>query len=232
MNASCSKYPLLIINAGKFGREMLGWVYDSIKAGAALEFKGFLDDREDILAKYGYDEPIIGSVETYRPSPDERFLCAVGDIGQRQRYADIVRKRFGAFASLIHPTAVIGRNVEIGEGSVVGPFANVGADVTIGACSVIGPHCCVSHDSRVGDYSHLTAHCVTGGNVTIEDHCFLGLGCVVVPNVTLRAHAFVGAGSVVLADVPPFTKVFGNPAVMVGKVSPAVVAREAVLQQP
>lgn len=40
--------------------------------------------------------------------------------------------RKAPFMNSIHPTAVIGRNVTLGEGNVIGPFAVIGGSVTIG----------------------------------------------------------------------------------------------------
>lgn len=43
---------------------------------------------------------------------------------------------------------------------------------------------------------------------------------MLLPGVTIGQNALVGAGSVVTKDVPDCAIVFGNPARIVGKVSP------------
>ena len=48
----------------------------------------------------------------------------------------------------------------------------------------------------------------------------VGGGSVLLPGVTIGQNALVGAGSVVTKDVPDCAIVFGNPARIVGKVSP------------
>lgn len=212
------RYDLLIIGAGKYGREVHSLAQDAIDAGAPWRIKGFLDDRVDALAGFDYPTPIIGTVEDYEPRPDDRFLCSVGDNDLRHFYTEIILKRGGIFATLIHPTAAVGRHATLGAGTIVEPFVFVGADASIGSHCLIGSHSCVSHDCRVGDYCQLCGHCSLGGNVTIEDFGFLGLGAVIVPKIVVHRQGFVGAGSVVLANVPPATKVFGSPATMVGKV--------------
>ena len=40
----------------------------------------------------------------------------------------------------------------------------------------------------------------------------------IIPQITVGDWAYVGAGSVVLRDVAPETKVFGNPAKVIGRV--------------
>jgi sugar O-acyltransferase (sialic acid O-acetyltransferase NeuD family) len=207
---------LLIISAGKYGRETLRLAKDAIKAGAPWRIKGFLDDRQGVLAPYGYEEPILGTVESYQPVPGDVFLCAVGDNDVRRRYVEIVKSKGGKFATLVHPSAVVAERATIGEGCIIEPFVFVGTDASIGEQNVIGSHTCISHDVRMGVYNQVCGHSSFGGNVQIGDHVFFGLGAIVVPAVAIGRYAFVGAGSLVVADVRAATKVFGNPAAEYG----------------
>lgn len=52
--------------------------------------------------------------------------------------------------TLIHPTAIIDRNAELGEGVAVGPYAIIEADVVIGNGTSIGPHAVVYNGTRIG----------------------------------------------------------------------------------
>jgi sugar O-acyltransferase (sialic acid O-acetyltransferase NeuD family) len=212
-------YDLVIISAGKFGRELLGWVYDAIEDGAPWRVKGFLDDRPGILKQFGYEEPILGPAETYEPRPNDRFFCSIGDIEPRRRYVEMLRARGAQFTTLVHPRALVSRRATLAAGVTIGPFVTVGPEASIGEYTSIGTYTEVSHDVRIGAFCQLTAHISLGGNVTIGDSVFLGLGAVVVPRITIHERVFVGAGSVVLEEVPPATKVFGNPAMPYGKVS-------------
>lgn len=211
-------YDLLIISAGKLGREMYGWVQDAIADGAPWKFKGFLDDRPGALQPFEYEEIVVGPVETYKPAPRDRFLCAVGDPAGRSKYSRMVRAGGGEFATLVHPTVVVRKRTRIKAGAVICPFVSIGAEVEIGDSTVVGPHSTISHDNNIGACCLLSGHAGFGGNVTVEDQVFVGLGAIVVPGVTIRAQSFVGAGSVVLQEVSSGTKVFGNPAVPIGKV--------------
>lgn len=210
-------HDLLIIGAGKYGREVLRLAKEVIRDGAPWRVKGFLDDRQQALARFGYAEPILASTESYEPLPNDRFLCAMGDHELRRRYAGLIQARGGQFATMIHPTATIGDRAALGAGSIIEPFVYVGADVTIGSLTVVGSHTCVGHDNRIGDYCQISGHTSLGGNVVVEDHVFFGLGVMVVPQVKIGRYAFVGAGSIVLSDVGSGSKVFGNPAAAYGK---------------
>jgi UDP-3-O-[3-hydroxymyristoyl] glucosamine N-acyltransferase len=72
----------------------------------------------------------------------------------------------------IHPTAVVGTNVEMG------------------ALVYIGPHAVVGDGSRIGVATSIGAGCYVGKRVA------LGEGCVLHPNVTVYDNVDIGRGSI------------------------------------
>src|SRR4051812_31052559 len=116
-------HDIVIIGAGKFGREILNWTLDAIQDGQSWRVKGFLDDRPQVLQGFNYDTPILGAVESYKPGESDRFLCALGDPQIRRKYSEAILAKGGQFATLVHPTACIGRNVELAPGAMIAPGA-------------------------------------------------------------------------------------------------------------
>lgn len=53
---------------------------------------------------------------------------------------------------------------------------------------------------------------VTSAPVVIGDGARIGIGAIILKGVRIGAGAEIGAGAVVASDVPPGTRVFGNPA--------------------
>lgn len=204
---------LIIVSAGKFGREVCTWAGQAIRAGAPWKLAGFLDDRPGALDGFHYEVPILASVESYEPRADDVFLCALGEPKPRQRYSTAMRKKGARFATLIHPSALVGHDVQIGEGSIVGPYTQLSCDIKLGEHVVFGTHSNTAHDTRIGDYSQVCGSCEINGNAVLDEGVFLGSHATVLPNARIGAWAFVGAGSVVLRRVAPGVKVFGNPAV-------------------
>lgn len=47
---------------------------------------------------------------------------------------------------------------------------------------------------------------------------FLGSHSCIIPQIHVGEWAYIGAGSIVFQDIKPGVKVFGNPAVTIGKV--------------
>ena len=81
----------------------------------------------------------------------------------------------------VHPTAVIGRGAELGDGATVEPFAVIGAGATIGARAWIGAHCSVGAGVAVGEDSRL------------HDGVTLYPGAVVGRRATLHSGVRVGS---------------------------------------
>lgn len=70
----------------------------------------------------------------------------------------------GDAANEIHPTAIIGTNVQLGTGNVIGPYCVIDGPVTIGDDNRIGPHVCIGTPGQdTGDRDYDT----TGKRVEI-----------------------------------------------------------------
>ena len=214
-----AKRHLLIVSAGSFGREVCTWARQAIRSGAPWELKGFLDSRPDALSGFDYDLPILASPESYQPAKDDVFLCAVGTPHIKQEYCALMEQKGASFATLIHPTAVIGHDVQIGAGSILGPFTQLSCDIRLGRHVAFGTHSNTAHDTRIGDFSQISGSCEINGHAVLEEGVFLGSHATILPKARVGAWAYVGAGSVVLRRVAPGVKVFGNPAVPIGPVS-------------
>lgn len=80
----------------------------------------------------------------------------------------------------VHPTAVLGRGVELGPGVSIAPYAVLGPDVRIGAGSVVGAHTVVGRGSSVGAGCYLHPHvvvyeeCVIGSEVVVHSGACIG----------------------------------------------------------
>lgn len=207
------KKNLIIISAGKFGRETYAWAAQAIAAGSPWRIKGFLDNRANALDGFDYDGAgILGTVEDYQIQPDDVFIGAVGDPADKVKYYTPIIERGGQFINLIHPLANIGKNVQLGTGIVMFPFSSITTDAKIGNFVSIGAFSNVAHDCVVGDWCQINTHCGVNGNVTLGEGVFLGSHACIVPGVTVGDWTFIGAGTVVVRKLPPRIRVSGNPA--------------------
>jgi UDP-3-O-[3-hydroxymyristoyl] glucosamine N-acyltransferase len=106
------------------------------------------------------------------PSPSFRTVIRVPEP----------RTAFARVASRFHPTAEIKPGIH--------PTAVVGRDVELGALVYIGPHAVIGDGSKIGLASSIAAGCYVGKRVMI------GEACVLHPNVTVYDNVDIGRGSI------------------------------------
>ena len=207
---------LVIIGAGGFGREMVAWAEQSVQYGREWTLKGLIDDNLDALQERRSPGRLLGRVEDYQPSPDEVFVCAMGVPAIKRQCSELIASLGGRFTRLIHRTAVLGHEVELGEGVVLCPYTVVSANNRLGRGVAVNLHASVDHDANVGDWSQINCHCDLTSSVEVGREVFMGSRVSVIPNVRIGDGAYIGAGSVVLRDVPAGWKVVGSPARRIG----------------
>ena len=79
---------------------------------------------------------------------------------------------------LIHPTAIVERDVTIGEGTSVWDNVHIRFDTTIGEECVIGEKTYIAYDVRIGSRVKINAFVYICTAVTIEDGVMISAGTV------------------------------------------------------
>ena len=125
----------------------------------------------------------------------------------------------------------------IGDESTIEDFATINngvGDIYIGDRTRIGLGCTLIGPVKIGNDVRLAQNVVMSGlnhkyedislpisqqgvtttKIVIEDEVWVGANCVVLPGVTIKKHAVVAAGSIVRRNVPAYSVVAGNPAIV------------------
>ncbi len=198
---------IAIFGLGGFGREIL-----NLARAAAREISGTVVFVADSPGGDAAGVEVIGCDQL---GPDDRLAIALGDSAARRAVAERLHEVVPA--TLIAATAVIGPEVEIGEGAVICDHCTVTASARIGRHFQCNIYSYVAHDCRIGDFVTFAPRVSCNGNVWIGDGAYVGTGAVIKQGtagkpIVIGAGATIGMGAVVTKSVPPGVTVIGNPA--------------------
>jgi len=132
----------------------------------------------------------------------------------------------------IHPTAVIGEEVQLGENSSIGPYAVIGDRVRLGDDVVIGSHTVVGEGCELGDGVYLHSQVTlypgvqigprsivhSGARIGVDGFGYVfadGMhqkvpqvgGCIIGPDVEIGANTTIDRGSVGSTEVGENVKI-------------------------
>ncbi len=144
----------------------------------------------------------------------ETGLVAAGDNFVRERIVNAVRAAVPhfSFASAIHPSAQLGEDVTVADGTVVMAGAVINSGTRIGRFCIVNSSASLDHDNCLEDFASVGPGVVTGGNVTIGRAAAVGIGAHISHGVQIGEDTVVGAGAVVLKPVPGKCVAYGVPA--------------------
>lgn len=170
----------------------------------------FLDDDENIKECIGY--PVVGKSAE---APEGDLFVAVGNAAARKRLMELYENRNQPV--LIHPGAVIAKNVEIGSGTVImaGTVVNPGAKIGNGC--IINTSSSIDHDCVIGDYVHVSVGAHLSGAVAVGNETWIGAGATVSNNINICSGCMIGAGAVVIRDIDKPGTYFGVPVKIKGR---------------
>lgn len=205
---------LIIVGAGGIGIEA-AWVATEMNASrVAWRILGFCDDNPELRGARIDGLPVLGPPDQIARDLKEPvwFHCAIG----RNRVREKVSQRLTAFgwqpATVIHPSVIVGPEVEIGEGCYVGPGTILAPHARIGAGVLINTLAGIGHHSEIRDFAQVCPGARVSGYCRVDKYAFLGSNSSIQPGVTIGEGACVGANSYAIRSVAPLVTVMGVPA--------------------
>ena len=140
------------------------------------------------------------------------YVIGIGRSAARRSVAAIADSAGLIPATLVHPTATLGREVHVGKGSIVAGGAHVTTNIHVGQHAHIDRGSQIGHDSSVGDFATVHPMAVVSGNCHLGMGAELGTNCTLLPGVRIGEESIIGAGACVVRDVAPLSVVKGVPA--------------------
>jgi sugar O-acyltransferase (sialic acid O-acetyltransferase NeuD family) len=205
---------LVILGAGGYAQE-LAWIVDDINSQMPTwDLIGYIEPRKQSKTgdRLHYDRPILGGWDDIAHDGDIYFACGIGSPASRELECREAERRGFLPASLIHPSVITARHVEIGDGTVIG------ARSILAPYAVLGRHCAlnlgviIGHNTRIGDFCVLSPGAQLLGAAQLENKVFLGANATVYLGRRVGTGSSVGANSFLVTHLGPGASVVGVPA--------------------
>jgi UDP-perosamine 4-acetyltransferase len=189
----------------------------ALAQAAGMQVAGVCDPG---LAKEGARDwrgiPVVGDDDALaRHSPQEfGLVIGVGQIVGGTRRSEIAARLqvMGySFPPMLHPTAWIAEDVELGSGVQVMAGAVIQPGSRIGNHTIVNTRASVDHDCIVGANVHIAPAATLCGGVSIGNRAFIGSGAIIAQGIRVGAGGIVGAGVALVRDLDENRKIVGAP---------------------
>lgn len=211
---------IVILAARGDGPVVAEAVRQATDAGQPLLLVGFLDDARPQPSVEGY--PVFGGLDDWRQLPNEfSFIPAIQKVRDMPRRAarleglGIPRERW---ATVVHPRAVVARDVQVGTGVYIAACATIQPGCRIGDFASVRGGAALGHDATVERHAYVGPNATMCGRTRLSEGAHLGPNAVILDELAVGRFAVVGIGAAVTRNVADFAVVMGNPARRVGAV--------------
>lgn len=212
MNGGNMNLPVLILGAGGHAKVLV----DALLASSAV-IAGIVDPDPKLSGANILGVPVLGGDDVVGqfPAAEIQLVNGLGSIGvpvKRQQLFERFKGMGYNFATVVHPSAVLALDVELGEGAQVMAGAVIQAGSRIGRNTIINTRASIDHDCIIGNHVHIAPGVTLSGGVTVGEGTHIGTGATVVQGINIGKGCLVAAGAVVVRDVAAHTRVYGVPA--------------------
>ena len=165
----------------------------------------FVDQKYPEIKTCGAWPVIAGSIENAADIENigdagSSFFVAIGDNHIRDKVHAACMQLGCHSVTLIHPSAIVANDTQIGLGTVVcaGAVLNIGA--RIGDCCIVNTGATVDHDCLIAKAVHISPGAHLAGEVTVGDYSWLGTGVATKQVLNIGCNVVIGVGAAVVHD--------------------------------
>jgi len=175
------------------------------------KINGYLDDDPAALDGYPSEYEIVGNVSDFLFDQSDWIIIAIANPETKENLYQRLKNKVKVF-TFIPRNVIIGKNVQVGEGSIILPNSIISTNVKIGKCVLINIGTQIGHDAIIEDYCSLMPNVDLGGGVHLGTKVYIGSNATIIPKTSIVDNARIGAGSIVISSIRKSFTVFGNPA--------------------
>lgn len=158
--------------------------------------------------------PVLGTTDELltQVASWDGVVVAIGNNEIRLAKMEQLQVAGAPLSSIIHPSAVVSRYVQLGKGCVVFAGACINAGAVLGDGVIINTACSIDHDCQLGAGVHVSPGAHLAGGVRVGRASWIGIGAVVRQQISIGSGVVVGAGAAVVDDLPDDLCAVGVPA--------------------
>ncbi len=164
------------------------------------DIEGFTVPKRIINKESIAGKPVIAREQIAALFPPQEY-CLIMGIGYRgmnrikEQEFNIYKKLGYRFMNYIHPTAIIEKDVVMGEGNNIFEGVILQSGVNIGHGNLIYGGAMVAHDTKLGNFNSLSVKACVAGGACVGNNCFIGANATVRDHINLADFTLLGAGA-------------------------------------
>lgn len=196
---------LAIIGAGKASLQLL----DAIMSSGSHFPVVFYDNNENLTSQTLLNIKIKSTISTdvilsdFQDGLfDEIIISFSGDIMNREKIFQDLKKLNLPLANVIHKTALISNYTNLGVGNLIFANTRIGPFTHLGDNNVISAYCNIEHHNSIGSHNTFGPTVVFSGSCTVGDQNRFGTGIFIEPNVNIGSKCIIASGLTILNNIP------------------------------
>lgn len=181
----------ILLGAGGHAKVIIDLIYK--RGEECLLFDDIKQPGETVL-----ESKIVGPLDCCKKYRNNKAVIAVGNNKIRKSISGKYDLNYSVY---IHPSAEIGHDVVIGEGTVIMAKTVINSGCKIGRHCIVNTGAIIDHDCTIEDYVHICPGVNLAGSVIVEELCWIGIGSVLINNIRIGKNITLGGGAVVNRDL-------------------------------
>jgi len=204
---------IVIVGAKGSGKDVFATILRCNSKSKKYEIIGFVDDDSKLHKEKILGVKVLGGLEWFDNQKKNVFcIVAIGDSSVRKKVVKKLRSKKVRFITLIDPTAIYPKNLEVGEGTIIQAGAIINPDTKIGSHVFINLDSTIGHDCILEDFVTISTGVHINGDCKIDEGAYIGTGTVTLDKIKIGKDSITGAGSVITKKIKATSLYIGNPA--------------------
>ena len=138
-------------------------------------------------------------------------MVAIGDSKTRLQMVSKLPHNTNYF-TFIHPTAIIGQDVTVSNGSFIGAYSIITTNVFIGKHALLNRANHIGHDTKIGMGLSMMPGSIVSGNCEIGNSVYIGTNASVKQGIRVCDFVTIGLNAGVVKDIKNSGTYVGVPA--------------------